>query len=101
MRGISSYLLASVAIALAWAFLMPPNGLKPALGSWSSAPVTLTNDPMIRQQVDRTHKGDRLKMPSNVGSRRAPQIPAATLVGCEPSFSPLSASATVAGRCIA
>ena len=99
MRGISSYILASVAIALAWAFLTPPDGLKPALGSWSSAPV-LTEGPMTLQHVDRTHKGDRLKMPSNVGSRRAPQIPAATLVGCEPSFSPLSASATTAGRCI-
>lgn len=99
MRGISSYILASVAIALAWAFLTPPGGLKPALGSWSSAPV-ITDGPMMLQRVDRTHKGDRLKMPSNVGSRRTPQIPAAALVGCEPSFSPLSASATVAGRCI-
>jgi hypothetical protein len=101
MRGLVSYILTCVVIMLAWSFITPPTGLRPALGNWSEAPVVIDDAPILPQYVDRTHKSDRLMMPAAIGKRRAPAAVPAVLVGCEPSFSPLSASATIAGRCIA
>lgn len=53
------------------------------------------------QRVDRTHKGDRLQIPTTrVGKQpvKAPKI----LIGCEPAASPLAAStASIPGRCTA
>jgi hypothetical protein len=55
----------------------------------------------VPQWVDRTHKGDRLQVPTTrVGKQpaKAPRI----LIGCEPAASPLAAStASIPGRCTA
>lgn len=102
MRGLASYILAGVVVVLAWDFVAPPAALSLALGRWPAAdasPAVATQYPI--QDVDRTHKGDRLKLPTTVGKRQTPAPPPSTLVGCEPLFSPLSARAAMTGRCIA
>jgi hypothetical protein len=54
----------------------------------------------LTQFVDRTHKGDRLVLPTDVGTQQAP--PVAVMVGCEPAYSSLlKSTATSSGRCIA
>jgi hypothetical protein len=53
------------------------------------------------QTVVRSHKGDRLSVPP--GGAKAPAKSPTVLVGCDPVFSTLSASAQAnfSGRCIA
>jgi hypothetical protein len=55
------------------------------------------------QFVDRTHKGDRLSSSAAVGKQQTPEKPPAVMIGCDPPFSSLSASARAAypGRCVA
>ena len=98
MRGLISFILAGVAVVVALDALAPPAGPGLAVGAWPK----LEENPAA-QVVDRTHKGDRLRVPA-VNSRQQPQPKApATLIGCEPVFSSLSASsrANFVGRCIA
>ena len=46
---------------------------------------------------------DRLRLPATIGKQQVPQKPPIVLVGCDPVFSPLSASAyaNFSGRCVA
>src|SRR5471032_323825 len=98
MRGFASYLVAGVLVVTAMDFIAPPVGLGLALGAW---PVV--DQGQLIQSVIRTHKSDRLDGPSRVGSQQAPKKSPKMLVGCDPVFSPLSASAKAnfAGRCVA
>ena len=98
MRGVASYLLAGIFVVLALDFMAPPAGLGTAIRAWPGANATTS----VIQSVGRTNKGDR--MPSTTfGKRQAPRTTPSMLAGCEPVFSPLSASARAnfAGRCIA
>ena len=55
------------------------------------------------QSVNRAHKGDRLRMPTAAEKPQPPRQPRPTImVGCEPVFSTLtaSASANFSGRCV-
>lgn len=53
------------------------------------------------QQIDRTHKGDRLDIPTTRIGKRPVEAPK-VLIGCEPAASPLAGStAAMAGRCAA
>ncbi len=98
MRGFAVYVVAGVLVVLAMDFIAPPVGLGLALGAWPAV------DPSpVANTVVRTHKGDRLSTPATVGKLPASKKPPAMLAGCDPVFSPLSASARAnfAGRCIA
>ncbi len=100
MRGIASYRLAGIAAVLAIGFVASV-GLGVTLGlAVGARPVTEPG--MITQFVDRTHKGDRLSLPTDVGARRAPSAPEAMMIGCEPAYSSLlkPARGTSSGRCI-
>lgn len=95
MRGFATYLLAGMAVVLAMDFLAPPVGIRPSLGAWPAVPADATI-----QSVDRTHKGDRLVVPATIIGKqqgadepRKPRKPDRLLAGCDPVFSPLSASA--------
>ena len=96
MRGFASYLLAGVVVVLALDFVAPPIGLGMAVGAWPAAPVTTI------QAVNRTNKADRMPLPTAIQKREAPRKSPALLAGCDPVFSPLSASAQAnfAGRCL-
>jgi hypothetical protein len=98
MRGIASYLLGGILTVLAIDFVVPPVGLGLADGI---RPVTAPGGGT--QIVDRTHKGDRLSVPTSSGRRPTATTPRAVIVGCEPPYSPLlaSARATSPGRCVA
>ena len=95
MRGFASYLLAGVVVVLALDFIAPPTGLGMAVGAWPAAPM-----PVI-QAVNRTGKADRMPLPAAIQKRETPRKSPAMLAGCDPVFSPLSASARAnfAGRC--
>jgi hypothetical protein len=97
VRGFASYLLAGVLVVLVLDFIAPPAGVGVAIGAWPAAPA-----PAI-QSVDRTNKGNRMPLPMAVDKHRAPVKSPTLLAGCEPVFSPLSASARAnfAGRCVA
>ena len=98
MRGFISYLLAGALVVLALDFMAPPVGLGLAVGAWPAVDQAATI-----QTVNRGNKGDRLNVPTTVGKQQpaSPKSPI-ILVGCEPVFSPLSASAraNIAGRCV-
>jgi hypothetical protein len=98
MRGFASYLVAGILVVLAMDFIAPPAGLGLALGAWPAVDQNATT-----QSVVRTHKGDRLSTPLTIGKLPAPPKSPIILVGCDPVFSPLSASARAnfPGRCIA
>ena len=88
-RGIAAYLLIGILVVLAMDFVAPPVGLGLAAGVRPRA-----DESAIVQSVDRLHKGDRLPVPSiSVGKQLAPRQSPEVLVGCEPVFSPLSATA--------
>jgi hypothetical protein len=93
MRGLAAYVLAGILTALALDFVVPPVGLGMAVGA----------PPAADQIVDRTHKGDRLVLPTEVGKQQVPNPLPKVMVGCDPAYSPLltSARASTAGRCIA
>ena len=98
MRGLTSYLLAGILVMLVLDFIAPPAGLGPAVGATSAVGYAAPT-----QIVDRTHKGDRLRLPTDVGTQQTPSPLPKVMVGCDPAFSPLlaSARASTAGRCIA
>jgi hypothetical protein len=98
MRGIVTYLMAGILVVLALEFVAPPVGLGLVVGA---TPVTERG--MTTQFVDRTHKGDRLSQPAAVYKQPVPSAPPKIMIGCDPTFSPLSASARASdsGRCIA
>lgn len=82
-------------MALALELFVPPAGIGLAVNAWSVVPP---GDTM--QYVDRTNKGDRLNMSVTTIDKQR-RAPAKILVGCDPAFSPLSASASAnfPGRC--
>ncbi len=99
MRSLGSYIVAGILVVLAMDFIAPPVGLGLAVGAWPVA-----DDATAIQKVNRTHKSDRLSIPTTtVGKQQAPRKSPTMLVGCDPVFSPLSASAhaNFPGRCIA
>jgi hypothetical protein len=93
MRGLASYLLAGILVVLALDVIAPPVGL-----GLARARPAIDVPPV--QSVVRINKGDRLNI---LGKQQEPQKRPAMLVGCDPVFSPLSASAKAnySGRCIA
>ena len=98
MRGLASYLLAGILVVLAMDFPAPPVGLGFVVGA---SPVTELS--AKTQFVDRTHKGDRLSLPASAGEQQTPEPPSPIMIGCDPPFSRLlaSARANVSGRCVA
>jgi hypothetical protein len=98
MRSLAAYLVAGILVVLAMDLIAPPVGLGLSIAAWSA-----TEDSSSRQSVVRALKGDRLRLPATVGKRQVPQKPPTMLVGCEPLFSPLTASAhaNFPGRCVA
>jgi hypothetical protein len=99
MRGFISYTLAAVVVVIALDAIAPPAGLGPVIGAWPA----IEEESGTSQVVDRTHKADRLQLPSANGRRMPPPRVPAVMIGCEPVFSSLSASsrANFAGRCVA
>jgi hypothetical protein len=93
MRGFASYVMASILVVLALDFVAPPVGLGLAIASGPGVDQS--------QTVVRSHKGDRLSVPAASG--KTPSKSPTVLVGCDPAFSPLSASAQAnfSARCIA
>jgi len=98
MRSFMSYIFAGVVVVVAMDVIAPPAGLGLAIGTWPKV-----DGNAAVQMVDRTHKGDRLQVPVANSRRPSPPRVPATLIGCEPVFSSLSASssANFAGRCVA
>jgi len=97
MRGFASCLMAGIMVVLALDFIAPPVGFGMAIGAWPAMPA------LTPQSVDRTNKADRMSLPTAIGKRQTPQILPTLLAGCDPVFSPLSASARAnfPGRCLA
>jgi hypothetical protein len=97
MRWLASYVVAGILVVLAMDFFAPPFGLGLPVGAWPAA----AQDSLV-QSVVRTNKGDRLMVPKTIGKQQAPRKSPTMLVGCDPVFSPLSASASAnfPGRCI-
>lgn len=109
MRGISTYVLASIFTALALDIVAPPLGYGFSLSAWPNLQVS-----DVETSVNRVTKSDRLstetpsegfvtviaKQPVNTVSTQSTK-PEKMLTGCEPSFSPLSVSAyaNFARRC--
>lgn len=101
MRGFASYLVAGILVVLALDLIAPPVGLGSAVGA---RPAVEPGETV--QSVDRTLKSDRLRVSTTVDKQdkqQVPRKPAVVLVGCDPVFSPLSASARAnfSGRCVA
>ncbi len=98
MRGLVSCLLAGILVVLAMEFFAPPVGFGVVVRATPAAEPNA-----ITQFVDRTHKGDRLSLPTSFGEQRAPEPPLPAMFGCDPPFSRLLASArtNVSGRCVA
>ena len=97
MSSLVSYAVGGALVVLAMDAVVPSVGLGVPVSQWPSLPAA--DGPQI---VNRTDKQDRLPMP--IANRpTAPQLPHHVLVGCEPVFSPLSASARLnrSGRCVA
>jgi hypothetical protein len=98
VRRLVPYLLIGILVVLALDVTERVAGLGMAVGA---QPVA--EDGVLTQYVDRTHKGDRLPLPTEIGRQQTPRAPNRVLIGCEPTFSPLSSMARVItpGRCIA
>jgi hypothetical protein len=94
MRRFLSYLLAGILAVLVTDFIVLPMGFGLAVRARAVAERGATT-----QYVDRTHKGDRLRVPA---ASTVPKAPSA-MVACDPPFSPLLASARghAPGRCVA
>jgi len=99
MRAFISYILAALVVVIALDAIAPPAGFGLAIG----ARPAVEQENATGQVVDRTHKADRLQVPSANGRRMSPPRAPAVLIGCEPVFSSLSANsrANFAGRCAA
>ena len=99
MPGLAAYLAAGGLLVLAMDFVAPPVGIGLPVATWPAL------DNATTQTVDRSHKSDRLRLPTTTVDRREPTArPAPGMpIGCEPVFSPLSAAAQLnfPGRCIA
>jgi hypothetical protein len=98
MRGFSGYLLIGGLAILAMG-LVTVAGLGLAVGA---RPVAEPGQ--VIQHVDRTHKGDRLDLPTTVSTqpvRQAPEQPGVSPIGCESVFSSLAQAgrANYLGRC--
>jgi len=96
MRNFISSILVAAVVALVLDALVLPAGFSLAV----TARHSVQND-FSAQVVDRTRKGDRLRVPlanQPVLPKTTPTMP----VGCEPAFSALSvgARANFAGRCL-
>jgi hypothetical protein len=99
MRGFALYVVAGILAVLAIDFMVPPIGLGLAV---IARPTTERGSPL--QFVDRSGKGNRLRLPgTSVDKQQTPRSLPTVMVGCDPVFSPLSASARAnfAGRCVA
>jgi hypothetical protein len=112
MRGIASYVMAAVLVALLLGFVIPAGWLGLPVRAWPMVERGAT-----MQHVDRAHKADRLVVPVTVVGKtsvapisakeqqpaKPAKSPAKILDGCDPVFSPLSASAhaNLPGRCAA
>jgi hypothetical protein len=98
MRGDVLYVTAGVVVMLSMGLIVPPAGLGLVVDTRPAV-----NRSSTLQSVDRTHKGDRMPALTIVGKQQFPLKLPAVLVGCEPVFSPLSASkhANFPGRCVA
>ncbi len=99
MRGVLSYVVVGALVVLGLDLMAPPVGLGLAVGAWPAVDHSVST-----QTVNRSNKGDRLNVPAMVGKQQpAPPRSPVILVGCDPVFSPLSASAqaNIAGRCVA
>jgi hypothetical protein len=98
MRGLVSYLVAGAIVVFALDFIAPPIGFRLPVKAWPTVQPGATI-----QSVDRTNKSDMLVLPAAVAKRPSITKPAKVLVGCDPAFSPLSASAhaNFPGRCVA
>jgi hypothetical protein len=98
MRGGVSYVTAGVVVVLSMDLIMPPAGLGLVVG----ARLAVDRSSAL-QSVDRKHKGDRMPALTIVSKQQLPPKSPAVLIGCEPVFSPLSASkhANFPGRCVA
>jgi len=98
MRSMAACLMAGVLAVLAMDLIAPPARIGLMGVSASAQDVAI-------QSVNRTLKGDRLRMSATVAKRQAPPAKprSPVIVGCEPLFSPLvvSAHSNFAGRCIA
>lgn len=88
MRGFASYLIAGSFAVLALGMVAPHSavGILPV----GAAPAAAIEAPL--HTVDRANKGDRMPVTTIGKTRPAPQAPK-VLAGCDPAFSPLSASA--------
>jgi hypothetical protein len=89
--------LGATSLALFFVSLIPFLGAGPTAGAGISAgPPAFT--------VDREFKGDRLPLPSQINSAVSRNMPTPQVipVGCDASFSPISAPrlAYVFGRCV-
>jgi hypothetical protein len=96
MRSLISYLVAGAFIVFALDFIAPPIGFRLPVKAWPTVQSGAT-----MQAVDRTHKSDMLVLPAALAKRPNVTKPAKVLVGCDPAFSPLAASAhaNFPGRC--
>jgi hypothetical protein len=95
MRGFMGYLLIGGLATLAMS-AVTLTGFGLAFGA-----RPLAEPGVIIQHVDRTHKGDRLDLPTRFGARPSPQAQPALPVGCDRVFSSLSTKhANPAGRCL-
>ncbi len=96
MRGFASYSMAAFFVVLALDMIAPPAG-------FGFSPVTAAPaDNAALYNVNRTNKGDRAPM-MTVGKQQPDQQAPKMLPGCDPAFSPLSASARAnfARSCVA
>jgi hypothetical protein len=96
MRNFISYILAGVIAVFVMDVIAPSIGSSLAVFAWPAA-----DGVTVHQNVDRTHKSDRLKIPTRSGRQTVPQN-TPVLIGCEPAFSPLSKGnrSNFAGRCM-
>jgi hypothetical protein len=88
MRGFASYLIAGSFAVLALGMVAPPAGV--GISAVDAAQAAANYAPL--HTVDRTNKGDRIPMTTIGKTQPEPQAPK-MLAGCDPAFSPLSASA--------
>lgn len=98
MRGFVLNIILGTAVVVMLGVVAPPL-VGFALGARQPA-----DDVGNSQIVDRTHKGDRLQLPTVNGRQKPPTSAPKMLTGCEPVFSSLSSSAATAnfaGRCVA
>lgn len=86
MRGVISYLIAGIFVVLALGMIAPPIAFSPVGATPASKGGAL-------QLVDRSNKGDRIPVITIGKQRPETPRPPPMMVGCDPAFSPLAASA--------